>query len=752
MHLNRKSIVILLACFFVLILAGGLFYYFKYYKTGADTVSRQPRNTSCVIKVVDEDTNKPVVNAVVTYLALPQIKSVYSKTNGCVALPEDLAAINGDFYEVNVDHLNYELAQEYIKISNNVLIGKTIQTIKIKKASDTTKTGPNPSAIPKEKNTTGSFFNIQQAQAADNPKETVKLWVNVVDALNSNALVGAEIVLWEINKYSSELSLASCQTELSPVDTGYCMISIPNITYDTLLDIDNSEIKYKITITQNDYRPATLNLNSSTLEIYSGEGNETLVSVYVKLDPSLEEKSIGKFTGKSLSGDCNAPIEINVTWLARKQDLEKKLWDQQTIQNTVDNLVTSICSLQKSLPVMSEIPIPKIKILQYMDVKYAAAYVRQGEPVIFIGNKQLCGNLDNAATEKCRANTSWLFSLSIHEYGHVLDLIGSLPRDVLGRFSGQQNLINLFKLVNANDVADGYTTNLFANCPKTAKLGDSYNGPIRCYYTMNEKEFWAESFTSWMGQSLSADLKLNPETIKANTIPYSSSSNTNVLSFWKKFMATTHGSYCHPSIMDDNGFKQDGTLVDTAIATGGNIIKGGPIAPGVTYSADQILKGEPLIGSGLSVTFKKLPDNSTPSGMTDEGFSVVPYATGANDISKILLAKYPTTKGAWPDTLIADGKRCGVYRNGTLSETDTNDNIKKADVTKGPFPLFSMTKYELRGYYRCNKTEVFKEISLKGPTELNTKTKDQSIDIDLTKYVSCPSSGTTPTAPPGMPK
>lgn len=80
----------------------------------------------------------------------------------------------------------------------------------------------------------------------------------------------------------------------------------------------------------------------------------------------------------------------------------------------------------------------------------------------------------------------------------------------------------------------------------------------------------------------------------------------------------------------------------------------------------------------------------------------------------------------------------------------TDAEIQKNYAQKGPYPLFSMKDYELRGYYRCSKTETFKEVKIEAKRRLDSSSKDRTVGVNIQNLVSCPKA-TTPVAP-GMPR
>jgi hypothetical protein len=335
---------------------------------------------------------------------------------------------------------------------------------------------------------------------------------------------------------------------------------------------------------------------------------------------------------------------------------------------------------------------------------------------------------------------AWRFNLPVHEYGHILDAVRSGSYGMISDESS--NFRNLFALVNATNEKDEYSgKSTFSDCKI---VNGKPSGTYRCYYATDRAEFWAESFATYMGKSLSQDLKLdyseiNGQSLALNrTIIMSSKQNENVYNFWNKFMATTLGTYCHPSLIDDNGMKQGMLFApDTGIPA---VLKGGPISYPKVYSVQDILNGVPLKGSGISINFKQVAKDYK-SGMTDEGFSVIPYPLAENTID---LAKY-FSNGVWPDTLTSDNKRCGLYPR-TYLRVSNIELLKQQNFTTGSLPLASMSSYSLKGFYRCNKTEPFKVVNIQDGIKLDTETKDQKFDIDITKFISC-SKATTPVAP-----
>ena len=747
MRLNRKSITILLACFFVLVLAGGLFYYFKYYKTGADTLTK--RNTSCVIKVVDKDTGKPVANASVSFNIMPSGAISSSNTKGCVPLPSEIAATRaGDFYNITIIGNNFKPIIRYITITNNLLSG-TEQTI--------IKVSPSTSKVSKEKinsqisaNNSSNSTNglIETAKAAGSRKETIFYVYDSSSPIPSGANHGAPIKGVVLKFIDQKLVVASCITD----ENGYCKVSFLKDYW--MIDVSLTKKGYKT------------ELEFVSLQAMDNNKQVYLDPVYLSMWPDYKEKNIGPITGQSLNNaECNKSYQFNVVFVALEEDINKPLWNQKSIQKITNYLATAMCGLSQSDPSLNPLPVPKIYLRNTTFSIENRGYASVGEAAIVAINSDFCGGMSGSTLTNCENEKEyWNFYMPVHEYGHILDLFNSSGKTELtaGRYSGNAVFLNLFSLINSHGSSDNAGTSIWGPendkftqplwQPQCAEI--SASDSRKCYYTTNPLEFWAVSFAYWMASSLIKNLPPNYFVqIKAtglfNTDNFvlADPKALNTFNFWKKFMSTSLGTYCHPTLMDENGVKQ-GLSTYPIVEPKPSFTKGGPLASGVVYTPDQILAGTPVVGSSLTINYKKLPANYVATTMTDENFSVVPYSTGINQLN--LLAKFPATKGAWPDTLTSDAKRCGIYERGMLAQSDKTADIKAADVKKGPYGLYSVKDYELKGYFRCNKTEPYKVVTIKSKTNLNTSTKDVILNIDLTKYITCPKA-LDPGPPPEFP-
>lgn len=710
---NRKTVILSISVLFVLLLAGGLFYYFKYYKIGADTL---PRNTSCVIKVVDSQTKQPVKGATASFNVFPENPISLSKEDGCVALPEQLVDTQkGDYYQVDLYQPGYNEELIHLPINQQVISGKKIQETKL---LPTNLSVSIPDKL--KENNINKFTSTNKINLIDNAKadESRELSLNIsaYDNLSKKILEGVEIVLRASNSNGGVSQIGSCVT------------TDPKISYYCQFKIKEEIIKYirvQSVASHPDYETAYNLLSDFDLTEKVDPGK---IYIYIPMKPILVENEIGVYTGKSLSSKCQGTTDIKVTWIGAKGSFEQKLWDHVSIQAISDNLATVICALEQSEP-----PPPmqtfKIQILNanpsVENRGYASVY-RKEASIVGI-NQKWCGNLKNDSAELnvCR-NTSkdYLFNMPVHEYGHILDLFNSG-----GIFSNNPNFLNLFKLINySDDLSDTYDVSLFADCNgfNSEWATDTIYADSYCYFATNPREFWATSFNLWMGQSLAKDLGLDISKMKNFSIPIDESSlssqGLNVYKFWKSFMASALGSNCHPIIMDANGRKTGLTYAppfDLASNSASTFVAGGILWGG--YPPDDILAGKATSGPYLQATFKILPQGYQASGLTI-GISMQCSVSAGSSTRSCFYGPYSIS--------LKDTDMVGVAQNKVLM-----------------MPQAGMSKYDIVATYKCpNGTEASK--TLESGLELNTQQPNREITIDFTQFPSC-SSNTMPNQPSG---
>ena len=112
MKLKKSSLRLYLLAFLVIVLGAAVFYYLKYYKIGADTKTVKG-NLTCVIKITDAVSGRPIEKANASLFTLPNSRNYLSDKNGCVALPSNTTL--NDFYQVSISKSGYKASAQYYK-------------------------------------------------------------------------------------------------------------------------------------------------------------------------------------------------------------------------------------------------------------------------------------------------------------------------------------------------------------------------------------------------------------------------------------------------------------------------------------------------------------------------------------------------------------------------------------------------------------------------------------------------------------
>lgn len=721
MKLKKSSLRLYLLAFLVIVLGAAVFYYLKYYKIGADTKTVKG-NLTCVIKITDAVSGRPIEKANASLFTLPNSRNYLSDKNGCVALPSNTSL--NDFYQVSIYKSGYKASAQYLSLTGNVFNGKEKKSVKL-----------TPQPVKTSLNGSENKINQISSSLVDTAKAATSnfvdvIWIHVVEesfGFNSDVQGAAVTMTYKGSAKTVKPVKPNVLFECATDNKGYCYAD-----GQTPAEMNNSGL-YPITlqVAKTGYKTYTKEYKtlSEAKTDYSGE-------YWVNLIPDLAIRNIGPIVGESnLRTNCADKRSYEFYLVATPDRIQKVLVDKTILKKYVADYLANIqCAISQSdQRSASEIANLRVYMLDISDpnmsTKYLSSASRAGSAYNIMLN-------NTTVYDKTASNTK-KFNQVAYSYGLI-----SYPYIGWVYEAGKKNLENIRELISfkgGTSSQDLLMVNYRQNEPSNLELISSDVG------------FWAKSYSLWLANSFSTQLALDPASLSDVIMSFdgtnTSTKTANIYAFWKKVIATIVGSYCHPSLIDDNGLKQgDLTSVENNKES---FVKGGPLAPSVIYNKDQIVAGVPITGSSLTINYKKLLPDYTPTTMTDENFSVVPYSTGKNAIN--LASYFPTVKSidgknAWPDTLTTDANRCGIYERGMLAQSDKTADIKQDNVKRGPYPLFGMRSYELKGYYRCSKTEAYKEITIKPKVDLDSSKTDVELFIDLASRITCPKA-TTPVAP-----
>ena len=703
---KRKKLVIAITVAILLVGSGAAYYLIKGNPFSADTVVK--RNTSCVIKVVDKDTGKPVAHASAIFVVLPNGGTSNSDENGCVALPKSLGGTSqGSYYQVLVTSRGYQSNLVHLVLSASAIKGERSETSKLVEDSS------GQISVSEELNseTKKNSLLADVAQASDD--EPKGMDISVRDALKVVSNYSPKTDGSTENTAGAGLDGASVKFRGSDGKTLLEGFTDKNGVFKRLKGLQVSNLRFiEMTVENKGYQKSYEYFDAVNVN------GEYSISTNVDLWPILSRKLLNTYIGQSKISTCKGQTPIKFSYIYNNyRDNSAENFDPVVLQENADFIASIICALKQSDPKLEYIPIPDIEIANtnnlYLSEKITAtAYADPGKNVITLSAGAGCYSGSTSFIAQCRSDRFKRFSVLAHEYGHLLDLSGTSwnKTGASGRFSYDDNLISLYSLIMDSDI--------------WGKSGSKY-------YTTNTLEFWAESFALWMEQSFDQDLKLDLKKPRLDSFfTHNESKFTplalNTFKFWKKFMATTLGSYCHPSIFDDNGRKTGATYTPPwGINT---FVMGGPLVG--DYSPEAILAGtatntNPASGKGtFKVIYKKLPAGYSPNGMT---IGVAPSC----EVGAQGSANYRTCS----------------YGPFSITKTDTEAVLKTQDVTE-TMPLGGLSKYKVVASYYCPgetplqaKTKI-----LKPDITLSTQENSYTIPVDFSKFPACPT--TKPNMPP----
>ncbi|MCX6812633.1 MAG: hypothetical protein NTW79_03400 [Candidatus Berkelbacteria bacterium] len=723
-------------------------YYLRKHFVGADVISAT-QNTSCVIKVVDNDTNQPIADATAFFYTMPQSYTSSSDLRGCVSMPEELVG-KDNYYQAFIYHRDYQQDSRpvHIKLIDSVMSGKdTIQEKLTKRsvsASQSNVVTKTNSVYEVASNEVRNPFNIQLAKADDQTVQLPSIIIQPSDGDTGDVFTDPTLVTIKIT-IDGKIVFNGNLEEFNRGQN----FQVPKSS----LKHDAEKGDYavlKIELSAPDYYTST-----ETYNCFVGASNNQIEYGFY-LFPKKNQYST-QYTGVAKGVICNNESKtFNVSYYTKGADLGSAtsyIKDQQ-IQDIADSLTTTICALEKSDPKPDLLPVPNLVVFIGQVPKYFGntdgvyAFTGRGESNIYLLKKVFCTDKSNSQDIKACIDSQQENDLRkyavIHEYGHILDIgrpgSGKISGiDFVGDYSGDANFLTLY--------SSAYR--LAPSCPYTAYFVVTPNyGGVRCYFMADILEFWAESFAYLITKSLPSELGISADSplkfginiddsvlTDRGPVPYypynypdfqtvfdqkiEKSERINTYLFWKKSMATSLGVWENPMLLNDDGLKavaydKNGNAISGNLHTEGlppNDL-GGPF--GKTYSTGEILSGDALKNPHLKVTFKQLPKDYQSTGLHVGVAAVCPgnvcgFTTYFNNI------------GVLPG-------------RGLICLPGSFDNSMNGSLVAA-----SLSSKRLRS---CRVDHLDKTatavITLKSGLELKTTASDQEVVVDLTKFPACP--------------
>ncbi|HLB32289.1 MAG TPA: Ig-like domain-containing protein [Patescibacteria group bacterium] len=653
---------------------------------------------NCPIKVVDGNIGIKGIKALVPLFGASESGSagytLTSDSQGCFIVPRELRnrLKAGDYLQATLadslpDRAGKDTAYKFDNISHlpltkEVLGGAKQIILKPKYSLNTADTTPQT-----------------QTTTATTPAGKAMLIFKVYNALSSirpddgreasnygrEPIQGAKIV---VTGSDAQTPIGNCTTDAG----GTCGVDY--------IFHDETPAEVKVTVIKEGGLPAFESPVTNTLSISSGGSSLSVLTSEIYMWPLSTSVATKTLTGTSSNKYCqNKTRQFEAQYFASSPEEQPKWWSGNALQGTVDWLATIICALETDKPGIYA-PTPKLLFFSNNLSNTPSAYVSSGQANIAI---------DSSFTQLSTDETLRKYILA-HEYGHVIDEggIGLQLTNNGGRYSGTVNWNNLFPLFGTKEKP---STDIIIS-PDSSK-----------YFLKNTAEFWAESFSRHMWDSLDA-VTLSS---RYNSLNFTLGEEIpdNVYDFIKKYLSTALSTFC--GVLDDDNYIHAPELITLMSNPRPNT--GGPL--GKDYTSEEIKTG----------VFKKVNNEShnipvkiskLPAGYVSQNAEIIIVPSTDREIS------IPVGDITNPPELDPLKTRtwCGYANDYIKMDDKPGSQLYTNDVTRRIL-LGEMEKFDLKAIVKnpqCGKNEVK---TIAGPFTLNT-TKSFSLQtIDFAKLTAC---------------